>query len=220
VLRIRRELLEAGGIRVGEVARVVKPGQRYKTNYVTAAHGRPLLSGSQVLQRVLVKPQYMAESAFNDPAAYELKAGWSVYMADGRAEKGLGIVAMVTPDRAGWLASGHVGRLVPLDETNAGWLWLAGRTPHVQLQIKALASGSVVDSTFPADMESVVLPSAEGIDGERIEASWHKFAKATDLESNARDRVDAALVAVSGVADEPDEVEHEIPDAGDEYEDS
>jgi len=207
VRRIRLELLESGGVRLGDVARVLKPGERYKTKYVTASYGRPLLSGTQVLQRVLVKPQYMAESAFRDPKAYELKPGWSVYMADGRAEKGLGVVALVTPEREGWLASGHVGRLIPHDDTNPGWLWLAARTPHAQLQIKALASGSVVDSTFPDDMESVILPSAEGIVGDRVQQSWVKFSKADALESKARNRIDAELARVSGVMEEPDEPE-------------
>src|SRR5699024_6551948 len=36
---------ERGGGRLGDVARVTKPGGRYKTNYVSADHGRPLCRG-------------------------------------------------------------------------------------------------------------------------------------------------------------------------------
>jgi len=84
-------------------------------------------------------------------------------MADGRAEKGLGVVAYVTSDRDGWLASGHVGRLAPNDGIHPTLLWLAARTWQVQVQIKALASGSVVDSTFPADMARVILPPTDAL---------------------------------------------------------
>lgn len=79
-------------------------------------------------------------------------------MADGRSEKSLGVPSLVTESREGWVASGHVGGLVPKEGTDPGWLWLAARTTHVSLQLKALASGSVVDSTFPEDAASIVLP--------------------------------------------------------------
>jgi hypothetical protein len=53
---------------------------------------------------------------------------------------------------------GHVGRLVAKNVADVGRLYLAFQTPHSQLQLKALASGSVVDATFPADAEAVILP--------------------------------------------------------------
>jgi hypothetical protein len=199
VQQIRMSLAAMGGPAVREVATVLKPPGRYKTYYVGREYGLPLLSGTQVLQSVLVKPQYIAERSFDDVTVYELREGWSAYMADGRAEKGLGLVAYITRDRDGWLASGHVGRLVPKDGVNSGALWLAARTTHVQAQLKSLASGSVVDSTFPADMEDVILPPLDKVDGGPIVAAWNQFADAVELEKHATELVDAAMADVSGV---------------------
>ena len=214
VEQVRAELGAAGGQRVDTVAAVLKPAGRYKTVYVGADFGRPFMSGTQILQLTAAKPQYMAERAFKDVVDYELQSGWSVYMADGRAEKNLGVPAMITPDREGWLASGHVGRLVPLAGTDPGWLWLAARTWQAQIQIKALASGSVVDSTFPADMDSVILPPPAGADGPAVTAAWKKFAEARAAEAEAIELLDQTLAEISGVDDTDDVAEAplDLPD--------
>jgi hypothetical protein len=199
LLRLREELIAAGGVPLGEVAEVIKPAGRHKTIYVDKAFGRPYMSGTQILQLALTKRQFMAEHAFREIANYELDAGWSVFMADGRAEKDLGVVAMVPSDRASWLASGHVGRLAPNPRVDQGWLWLAARTWQTQVQIKALAAGSVVDSTYPVDLESVILPPAGGVNGKVITAAWEEFAKARAAEAKAISVVDQALAEISGV---------------------
>lgn len=77
VTAVRDALAEAGGKPVRASAIVLKPAGRYKTDYVSAEHGLPILSGTQVLQYVLVKPQFMAPLAFDDPAVYALREGWS-----------------------------------------------------------------------------------------------------------------------------------------------
>jgi hypothetical protein len=149
------------------------------------------MSGTQALQLMPAKLQHMAARAFRDVTLYELREGWSVYMADGRAEKALCVVAMVPPDRDGWLAA---------------------RTRHAQVQIKALASGSVVDSTYPPDMEQVVLPPQSDVDGDWISQAWRGFAAARRAEAEAVRTVDEQLAELSGVATEADE---EDPAVGD-----
>ena len=89
---------------------------------------------------------------------------------------------MITRNREDWLASGHVGRLVAKDEISAGSVYLAFQTPHAQLQLKALASGSVVDATFPADAESIILPPLAKDAGKGVEACWDQFAEAQEIE--------------------------------------
>lgn len=212
VAQIRKELLSAGGVPVAEVADVRKPPGRYKTYYVGADYGIPFLSGTQILQFEVINQRYMASKTFTDPELYKLRAGWSVYQADGRAEEALGLPAFVPEDRAGWAASGHVGRLVPKNGTNPGWLWLAASTWQVQVQIKSLASGSVVDSTYPADMERVIIPPALDVDGTAIEAAWAKFTQARHLKSQATQLIDDAMAALSGVDDEELEID-ELQDA-------
>jgi len=182
---LRKKLMKIGGAPVKTVAKVMKPAGRYKTYYVEPEYGRPILSGAQLLQAHPINLRYMSPRAFKSVTPYELKQGWIAYPADGRAEEALGLPSLITSDRDGWLASGHVGRLVPRDGVSPGWLWLACRTQHVQMQIKAAASGSVVDSTFPADMEDVILPPPLSIDTSHVEAQWEKFSRAQRAESDA-----------------------------------
>jgi hypothetical protein len=129
--------------------------------------------------------RYIAPRAFTDPTKYEVRAGWLAYQADGRAEEALGLPIMITDDRDRWLASGHIGRVIPHEDVNAGWLYLALRCWACQVQIKSLASGSVVDSTFPWDMESVILPPAINGKSEIVLPMWENFAIAQRLERDA-----------------------------------
>jgi hypothetical protein len=101
---------------------------------------------------------------------------------------------MITSDRDGWLASGHVGRLISKTGVDAGWLYLAVRSWAAQIQLKSLASGSVVDSTFPWDMECVMLPPRDSVDGKAVQTAWEKFAGAQRAEDEALSLVEQALV--------------------------
>lgn len=121
----RRELTRMGGIRVAEVAQVHKPGGRYKTCYVGRDHGRPLLSGTQILQTSPINLQFMSPRVFKNITDYEIRQRWIVYPADGRAEEELGTPALISKDREGWLASGHIGRVIPNLGVDTGWLFLA-----------------------------------------------------------------------------------------------
>lgn len=167
VANTRKRLAEQGGVPVVSVATVIKPSGRYKTLYVDPAHGRPVLFGTQLLQVRPINLSYMPARAFKNPTAYEVRKGWLAYQADGQAEDALGLPVMITSDRDGWLASGYVGRLISKTRVGAGWLYLAARNWAAQIQLKSLASGSVVDSTFPWDMESVIVPPRDSVDGKQ-----------------------------------------------------
>lgn len=185
VKAVRQKLIKLGGIPVSAVAQVIKPAGRYKTAYVDQAHGRPLLSGAQLLQTRLVNLQYMSPHVFANVGDYELHPGWIAYPADGRAEEELGTPALITDNRAGWLASGHIGRVIANPDVNVGWLFLALKTSHAQIQLKARASGSVVDSTFPSDMMEVILPPALDVDGAKVVQLWNDLDKAQSFEEHA-----------------------------------
>ncbi len=125
VARAARDALAGvGGVAVREVARVEKPAGRYKTAYVSADEDRPILSGRQVHQVSPVGMKFIRESALREPRRYELPVHAIGYQADGRAEEKLGVPVMITADRKGWMASGHVGRVIPNPGIDPGWLFL------------------------------------------------------------------------------------------------
>jgi hypothetical protein len=193
VEQIRRELKKINGQPMRNFATVRKPAGRYKTRYVGEGFGRPLLSGAQLLQSTPINLQFMHPKVFKNVKDYELQRGWIGYPADGRAEEELGTPVIITNDRDKWLASGHVGRVIPDANVDVGWLFSALKTTHCQLQLKSRASGSVVDSTFPPDLEEVIVPPVGSIDGAEIRDAWENFGIARSLESEASTEIDKLL---------------------------
>lgn len=192
---VRKALKAKGGEPLKEVADALKPPGRYKTVYVDRANGVPILSGGQLLQIRPLNPRYMAAHALNGIDRYRLKPGWIAYQADGRSEEALGEPVMIAGSRDNWLASGHVGRLVAKDATDAGRLYLAFQTPHAQMQLKALASGSVVDATFPADAEAIILPPLPSKGGPEVERCWERFSEAERIEDEVFAKIEEELSA-------------------------
>jgi hypothetical protein len=197
VAELRGALLAAGGQRLSDVAEVLKPSGRYKTFYVGPDHGLPLLSGRQLLQYRPVNLRHISVRSL-DPKRYQLKHQWIAMQADGRSEERLGVPVVIESDRAGWLASGHVARVIPRDGIHPGWLYAAVATDHVQAQVKALACGSVVDAIYEPDLEQIILPAPGGINSDEITAAWEQFAQATHAEANAIQRIEDELAVLTG----------------------
>lgn len=188
VIDCRKKIKKSGGAPLANYAKIHKPAGRYKTNYVDSENGSPLLSGGQLLQFTPINLRYMAKTAFKAVEAYELKANTIAYPADGRAEEELGTPVFITQDRNKWLASGHIGRILPNKGISPGSLYTLISTPHVQMQIKASASGSVVDSTFEQDIASVIVPKPELVDGEQVKKAWANISKArTEMDRAIKD---------------------------------
>ena len=193
-LAARSSLLQAGGVLVEDVADVVKPAGRYKTIYVDREWGQPMLSGRQIHHVHPLGLKFMALKALKAPDRYQLTAHSIVYQADGRAEEKLGLPAMVTPDRHGWMASGHVGRVVPRLGIDSGWLYLALGSSPARIQIKAKASGSVVDGTYENDMAKILLPPPAS--HPEVVKLWDLFSDASQKEYRAESLIDRAFAAV------------------------
>lgn len=194
VQSVRQRLVVDGGIRLGDVAGIQKPGGRYKTYYVGPNQGTPLLSGRQILQLDVVGAKNISSRSVKADSGYEIRPGWIVFQADGRAEESLGYPSVVTSERDGWFASGHVGRVIPHDLDDTGWLWAAIASEVVQEQIAALACGSVVDALYPETLEDVVLPPRELVDSPGVNAAWDDLAAAAVKAHEATRMIEPLIV--------------------------
>lgn len=186
----RDQITAAGGGALSEIATVSKPASRYKTNYVDdPQYGVAMMNGRQISQYRAIALRWMSLSAFKNPDQFRLQTGTTLLTADGRAEENLADCALVTADRAGWAASGHVHRVSPRAGVNAGLVYLACSCAPVQAQLKALATGSVVDALSDGDVESVIVPyddSAAALKlGKAAEQAWQHFADAATAEEAA-----------------------------------
>lgn len=191
--QIRSDLLALGGKRVQEIAETSMPN-RYKRYYVDEGHGRPIMSGRHLLQMKPVNLQYISARAL-DFEAYELGAGTLVFGARGRAEERISLPALITDDRAAWLASHNVMRVRPKANVSPGWLYLCFSTDHVQRQVKASAFGSVVDVVDPVNLNEVVLPPMDEDLGHEAYECWQKFAEASRVEADVIDRLENAMLS-------------------------
>lgn len=190
---LKAVVLSQGGVRLGDVAEITKPGGRYKTNYVSEEHGRPLLSGRQLLQFLPIGQKYLADSVLRESAPYELQAGMVAFQADGRAEESLGQPVLITDERNGWLASGHAGRARPYDVDDAGWIWASLASRAVRDQIASVACGSVVDALYEEDIRSVALPPRAAVDSAAVVQAWADFDEANGFMGEAIKQIETAL---------------------------
>ena len=108
-------------------------------------------------------------------------------------DRSLGYPSMALGERVGWLASGHVGRFIPRDIKDAGWLWAATACDVVQEQIASSACGSVVDSVYPEPLETMVLPKMSDEESAKVLAAWRTMAEAERLENRAIGLIDAEM---------------------------
>jgi hypothetical protein len=177
---------------LGDLVHAVLP-VRYRRFYVEAAHGRPILSGRQLLQADTVNLRHVSDRSFRDPADYELREGATIFGAVGRSEGRVGQPALVAADRAGWLASNDVMRLFPRDGIRPGVVWAAVSTLETQTQIKSLSFGSVIDHMNPWDVEALQVAPVDEDTADIVEDAWRSFADATALLDSAVDAVEALI---------------------------
>lgn len=176
------ELKKLGGMKLKDVANVIKPGGRNKWVYVDKEYGTPLMSGRQLLQNQIVNTKYLSNKMKKDYEKFILNEGEIAYPADGRVEGRLGNPVYITKNRSGWYASGHVGRISPHENVSSGYIFLSLTHPNVQAQISSLACGSVVDTIYPSDMEEIVIPPYIDFPYEQVVEAWNLF----DLADNEK----------------------------------
>ncbi|TRV80388.1 hypothetical protein FKN01_06435 [Streptomyces sp. 130] len=190
---LRDRLAAEGGVELGQAADILKPGGRPKLYYVGPEEGTPFLSGRQILQLDVVGAKNISARSVNKGSGYGLEKGWITFQADGRAEESLGYPSVVLEERAGWFASGHVGRAIPKDSGHTGWIWASMASDIVQQQIAALACGSVVDALYEPDLERILIPPLDAVDAKAAQAAWDDLSASTKKSAEAVKLVEATL---------------------------
>jgi type I restriction enzyme, S subunit len=197
--RYRKMIRDTGSGRpLYSLASVMRPPGRYKTLYVEGEDfGLKLMSGRNLAQYRPIGLKVMSKEAWSDPEAYIIRQDMVLLTADGRAEENLADCALVRADRDGWAASGHIHRLVPKAGVHPGLLYLACSCGPVQMLLKALATGSVVDALSGTDVSGIIVPYPLGGSGNKLgdEAvrAWDSFSEAIELEDAAINKLTTEL---------------------------
>ena len=163
-----------------DVADLIMLG-RYKRYYVSSEFGIPILSGRQLLQLHPVGLKSISARSFADIDRFKLREGMCVFTCDGRSEEALAAPAYVFKHWDGWLASNHVMRANPRSGVHPGFVYLALRSPYVQIQLKSRATGSVIDALDPPTVADVLVPrlstTEENCLGQRSVEAWDKISR-------------------------------------------
>jgi len=145
-----------------------------------------------------VNLQYISDRSFRIPETFILKKGWTVFTCDGRAEESLGATAYISSLWDRWMASNHVMRVIPRSGFRPGYLYLALRSPFVQIQIKSRATGNVVDALDVPTVSAVLLPVLQKKQrdelGMEAEKAWEKVADALRLEEQTVTALEKLIV--------------------------
>jgi hypothetical protein len=185
-LECREQIRRSGGISLADAASL-KTLARYRRYYIDPPNGRPVLSGRQMLQLRPVNLRHISDRSFDRPEDFVLGTGSTIFTCDGRSEDALGAPAYVMSVWNGWMASEHVMRADPKNDLGAGYLYLALASPWVQRQLKARATGSVIDALEPEEISDVMLPFPrqavrEAVNRGAIRA-WDMISESIDLSS-------------------------------------
>lgn len=196
VLLCAETVTKVGGINLSSAAQL-KTLERYVRYYVEPPNGRPVLSGRQMLQLRPVNLRRISDRSFKDPSKFVLKAGSTIFTCDGRSEEALGTPAYVLPIWDGWMASEHVMRVEPTQELGHGYLYLTLTSPWVQKQLKARATGSVIDALEPEEIANIIiplLPEAQRLTLDKeVERCWLLISNAVSLSSKIAQRFEAMM---------------------------
>jgi hypothetical protein len=199
--------------RLDEIAKLLILG-RYKRYYVDPPHGTPILSSGQLHQFHPVALKNISDRSFDDPDAYRLQRGWSLVACDGRSEGDLGRPGYVSSLWDGWMASNHLMRVVPKRGIHAGYLHAALRLREVQVQLKSIATGSVIDALDEVTCGPVLVPrvgDAEKHLGKRVDAVYEKWAEAYRLQMQGANEFEAAVGAAYEAQTAPAAVFEALP---------
>ncbi len=197
VRAVQEQLSSHGAPAVRDLGRAIKP-PRYRRYYVERGNGRPVLSGRQLLQVRPINLRYVSDRSFSNAEDYVLSEGMTIFGGVGRAEGRLGVPALVTGSRAGWLASEDVVRLEPSAGAHPGALWLATATPQVQLQLRALTFGSVVDHLAAEDVDRILLPPVEDDMADQVLDAWQRLGRAESLIASIAEDLEMSFADASG----------------------
>jgi hypothetical protein len=186
----RNRIRSSGGPPLRDIAEVFKPFGRNRTVYVEdERYGVRMMNGRQIAHYRPIALKMMSRTSLKDIDDYVLTEGTTLLTSDGRAEENLADCAFVDHDRSGWAASVHVHRVTPRPGVHPGLVYLACACSPVQVQLKALATGSVVDALSTGDVSSVIVPYADTAATRRLgddaRRAWGLFASATAAENEA-----------------------------------
>jgi len=200
VLKTVRELTE----------RVFIPN-RFKRNYVDAAHGIPFLQGGHLMQFKPDDMKYLSTLTTANMESLLIREGWVLITRSGT----VGRVALVTSQWDGWAASEHIFRVVPHrpSECTVGYLAAFLGSPIGQLQLSRQVYGAVVDELTEDHIRSIRIPlpmtaaqkrQVQHIAELTVEAATARAAAVT-LAEQADMEMSALLPEVALPEDEPAE---------------
>jgi type I restriction enzyme S subunit len=168
-------------------------GKRFKRNYVESNHGKPFLSGKNIIQiRPDVKYLSNTETGFMDELL--IKKNWILITRSGT----IGRTCFVYNNYENYAASEHILRVIPNEVAiDSGYLYCFLSTDYGYHQTLRYKYGAVIDEIDDGNIANILIPICSPEQqkeiGDLIRQAYDLRAEAIRLEDEAQEILTKAL---------------------------
>lgn len=167
----------------------------YKRIYLEEGRGLPVLSGAQILEYDPSDVKYISPLVFRKKVdEYKIKENWILVTGRGT----VGNCMLVPKHFNDWLASHNIDRVIPHDESKAGYIFAFLSSDYGRAWLQSKKLGSVVDVLTGEDLGEILIPMTNEKDmkliGDLVFEANRKRTDAYYLEKEAINEVDKILV--------------------------
>lgn len=192
--RCPAELTVLGDKRISK--KIFLPG-RFKRIYVNEDYGAPFLSGGDILQFDPKKVKFLSKKHHDKRINEQLALHENMILVTRSGT--IGNTVLVPEHLNGWVANEHILRIIPNEETNAGYIYAFLASSYGRELVKRFTYGSVVDEIDDNQLASVEfpLPSRKIQDeiGDLVLNAKKKYSSAYIIEKTEISKVEEILLS-------------------------
>lgn len=192
--RCPAELTFLGDKRISK--KIFLPG-RFKRVYVSEDYGAPFLSGGDILQFDPKKEKYLSKKHHDKRINEQLVLHENMILVTRSGT--VGNTILVPEHLTGWVANEHILRIIPNEETNAGYIYAFLASDYGRELVKRFTYGSVVDEIGEDQLASVEfpLPSRKIQDeiGNLVLEAKRKYSEAYAIEKATIRKVEEIILS-------------------------
>jgi type I restriction enzyme S subunit len=172
---------------IGDVARVIFTGGRFKRNYVESMHGVPFLSGKNTVQIRPTDLKHLSNVQMTDLQELLLQRGCTLITRSGT----IGRTCFVWKNYEDYAGSEHILRVIPNEgDIDPGYMYAFVSSQYGYEQILRYRHGSVIDEVTDKQIECILIPRPSRREqtaiGDKVREAYEKRAEAIRLEDEAQ----------------------------------
>ncbi|RCJ29559.1 hypothetical protein A6769_35500 [Nostoc punctiforme NIES-2108] len=169
----------------------------FKRQWVESENYGPAFVSGNDIYRMSPSPERFVSKKSKDIETYLLKKGWIVFQAAGQLNGIFGWPILVNSHLDGMFCADDVFRLVPHNQSDAGYIYAYLRSNYGQRLLKRQAYGYSIPRVVYEHVEQVLIPwpdekTRQSI-GQPVFNAWEDLSKAIQIEAQAVKIVESTI---------------------------